>query len=215
MSHRVMNSFQLMESMFALQTRRIADPAARQVVAEAEERLRSMSLVHRQLFQLTRDHVQDLDGGAYLHSLARELSSAFAQSNSCRIEVTAGEGLVLSPAQGIALGLLVTELVLNAIKHAFKGQDHGLIRITLESVERSRFRLVVADNGAGLPSSEARTTSSGIGMKLLDGFLRQLDGELTVEGPPGTRFVVLFPREAPTSSQTGDEVQTLYAVQST
>jgi two-component sensor histidine kinase len=193
MSHRVMNSFQLMESMFALQVRRIADPAARQVIAEAEERLRSMSLVHRQLFRMTRDDIQDLDAGTYLRGLAQELAAAFALAGTCRIEVESEEGLLLSPAQGIALGLLVTELVLNAIKHAFKERDDGTIRIGLGLADGARLRLTVEDDGPGLPSAEDRATSTGVGMKLLDGFLRQLDGELTIDGPPGTRFIVVFP----------------------
>jgi two-component sensor histidine kinase len=193
MSHRVMNSFQLMESLFALQTRRVADPVARQVILEAEERIRSMSLIHRQLFQITRDEMQDLDAGAYLQGLGRDLAAAFAKSDAVGIEVEAQKGLVLSPGQGIALGLLVTELVLNAIKHAFKSRDRGTIGIRLEVAGRGLLRLIVEDDGTGLPPAEARAISSGVGMKLLDGFLHQLEGTLTVDGPPGTRFVVVFP----------------------
>jgi two-component sensor histidine kinase len=192
MSHRVMNSFQLMESLFALQTRRVTDPAARQVIAEAEERLRSMSLVHRQLFRITRDDMSDLDASTYLRGLARELAGAFASGDAVRIEVDAEEALALPPSQGVALGLLVTELVLNAMKHAFKGRDGGRIRIALERADDISLRLTVEDDGVGLPPEEDRS-SSGIGMKLLDGFLRQLGGTLSLEGPPGTRFVILLP----------------------
>jgi signal transduction histidine kinase len=91
------------------------------------------------------------------------------------------------------LGLLVTELVLNAIKHAFKSRDRGTIGIRLEVAGRGLLRLIVEDDGTGLPPAEARAISSGVGMKLLDGFLHQLEGTLTVDGPPGTRFVVMFP----------------------
>jgi two-component sensor histidine kinase len=196
MSHRVMNSFQLMESLFALQTRRVTDPVAREVIAEGEERIRSMALVHRQLFQLTRDDVQQLDAGSFLLGLARELAPAFARPEAVRIEVETEEGLLLAPAQGIALGLLVTELVLNAIKHAFKGQTHGTIRISLRADGPDHLRLAVEDDGSGLPPLETRSGATGVGMKLLDGFLRQIEGTLTVEGPPGTRFVVQFPVRA-------------------
>ncbi len=193
MSHRVMNSFQIMESLFALQTRRVADPAARQVIAEAEERVRSMSLVHRQLFEITRDDLRKLDAGAYLQSLARELAGAFAAGDAVQFEVQSDPDLALPPAQGVALGLLVTELVLNSVKHAFGGRERGRIRIGLRSMDKDRLRLTVEDDGVGLPPSADRSTSRGVGMRLLDGFLRQLDGTMTVEGPPGTRYSVDFP----------------------
>jgi two-component sensor histidine kinase len=196
MSHRVMNSFQLMESIFALQTRRVTDPAARQVITEAEERVRSMSLVHRQLFQITRDDVQELDAGTYLEGLARELATAFVRAEAIQIEVEAEKGLPVSPAQGIPLGLLVTELVLNAIKHAFRTRESGTIRIRLSKAEADQIRLVVEDNGSGMPPAEGRGTKTGVGMKLLDGFLRQLKGTITIEGSPGTRFTVVFPHLA-------------------
>lgn len=212
MSHRVMNSFQLMESIFALQTRRVADPLARQVIAEAEERIRAMALVHRQLFQITRDEMQELDASAYLRALARDLAVAFAKGDVVRIEVDTEAGLILSPGQGIALGLLVTELVLNAIKHAFKARDQGTIRIVLRAAAAGQFRLVVEDDGTGLPPSEARATAKGVGMKLLDGFLRQLEGTLTVEGPPGARFVVLFPNSVQAGPRTEPEAALIGAV---
>ncbi|WP_210528227.1 sensor histidine kinase [Rubellimicrobium arenae] len=193
MSHRVMNSFQLMESTFSLQSRRISDPVAQAAVRDAEERLRAMALVHRQLFRLTRDEVQSLDAGAYLRGLARELEAAFLAGNQFDLEVEAGEGILLAPARGIALGLLVTELVINAVKHAFRGRDRGSIRIVLSMVGEGSLRLVVADDGTGLPPAETRSGSGGVGMKLLDGFVRQLEGTLAIEGPPGTRFVVTFP----------------------
>jgi two-component sensor histidine kinase len=190
-----MNSFQIMEGLFALQTRRVTDPAARQVILETEERLRSMALVHRQLFRTTRDDLVDLDAGAYLRGLASELAAAFSSSDAIRIEVDAEKGLMLPSDQGVTLGLLVTELVLNALKHAFKGRDGGRVRIGLERAEGASVRLTVEDDGTGIPPAEARSSASGLGMKLLDGFLRQLRGTLSLEGPAGARFVVLFPAE--------------------
>ncbi len=192
MSHRVMNSFQLMEGVFAIQTRRLSDPVARQVVAEAEERLRSMALVHRQLFRATRDEGEALEAGAYLRELAGELAGAFASGGSPRIEVAVDEEVALAPGQGLALGLLVTELVLNAIKHAFGSRTDGRVRIALSRLDGHRARLVVEDDGVGLPPAGART-GGGAGTRLLDGFVRQLGGELRVEGPPGTRHVLVFP----------------------
>jgi two-component sensor histidine kinase len=195
MSHRVMNGFQLMESLFALQTRRVTDPAAQAVIGEAGERLRAMALVHRQLFRLTRDEMQDLDATGYLSDLVREIGTAFTAGGAIGFDVQGDPGLRLSPARGIALGLLVTELVLNAIKHAFEGRGRGLVRVSLRATEDGRLRLVVADDGRGLGDAGGRTgATGGVGLRLVESFLRQLEGVMLIEGPPGTRVEVTFPR---------------------
>ncbi len=202
MSHRVMNSFQLMESIFALQTRRVRDPAARQVIGEAEERLRAMALVHRQLFRATRDEMQPLEARAYLQDLTRELATAFVRSDNHSIEVAVADDLELSPAQGVAVGLLVTELVINAMKHAFTGRDDGTVRVSLHAEPDGQYRLVVADDGKGLPALAERDGPPGLGMRLLESFVSQLGGELAIEGPPGARFVVTFPTERSEATRT-------------
>jgi two-component sensor histidine kinase len=194
MSHRIMNSFQLMESMFSMQTRAISDPAAREVVDQAGSRIRAMALVHRQLFRITREDITGLNAGEYLRGLVDELGPAFVTANRCRIEVEADTDIEVSTGQGMALGLLVTELVINACKHAFKDNDAGQIDVRLHRVEGERLRMVVEDDGAGLPQGFDTKASSGLGMRLLHSFVRQLDGNLAIEGPPGSRFVITFPQ---------------------
>jgi PAS domain S-box-containing protein len=193
MSHRIMNSFQLMEGMFSMQTRAISDPAARQIVDEAGSRIRAMALVHRQLFRITRDDIKSLDVRAYLRGLVDELGPAFVTGNRCTIHAEADD-IKVSTGQGMALGLLVTELVINACKHAFKDNDAGQIHVRLHSDVGQRLRLTVEDNGTGLPPGFDTAASSGLGMRLLHSFVRQLDGSLAVEGPPGSRFIITFPQ---------------------
>lgn len=193
MSHRIMNSFQMVESMLSMQTRRISDPAAREVVAQAGERLHAMALVHRLLFQVTRQDVSALNVGPFLQGLADELEPAFSSGGRCRIDVDVQDGISLKTGEGTALGLLVTELIINACKHAFGEGDDGLIAVRLHLIGGGRHRLV-EDDGKGLPRGMDANSSTGLGMKLLHSFVRQLDGALEIEGPPGTRFIVSFPR---------------------
>jgi two-component sensor histidine kinase len=162
-----------------------------------------MSLVHRQLFRITRDDMSDLEAGSYLQGLARELAAAFAASDAVQIEVDAEEGLQLSPDRSVALGLLVTELVLNAMKHAFKDRDGGRIRIGLRLADPASLRLTVEDDGRGSPR---RGPGHGHGCRHApSGRVRAPAlGHAEVEGPPGTRFVVLFPR----SQQSGHPAAT-------
>ena len=96
----------------------------------------------------------------------------------------------------MVLGLLVTELVINACKHAFRGRDQGVITVRLDALEDGRQRLTVADDGIGLPAGFEPGASTGVGVRLLQCFVQQLEGTLAREGPPGTRFVVTFPGAA-------------------
>ena len=194
MSHRIMNSFQLMEGMFSMQTRAITDPVARQIVEQAGKRIRAMALVHRQLFRITRDDIKGLNVGTYLRGLVDELGPAFITGNRCKIHVEVDDDIEASTGQGIALGLLVTELVINACKHAFQDNDAGHIRVRLHRVSGERHRLIVEDDGAGLPQGFDTRASSGLGMRLLHSFVGQLDGSLAIEGPPGSRFIITFPQ---------------------
>ncbi len=193
MSHRVMNSFQLMEGMFRVQTGRITDPAAKAAVEQAGQRLHAMALVHRHLFRITRDDITQLNVSDYLHELLGEVGPAFITDNQCTLTLNVADDIHLSSAQGVALGLFVTELIINACKHAFRAGDNGQIIVELTKEENSQYKLVVSDNGIGLPPDHDATSSSGLGMKLLSSFVRQLKGQLTVSGPPGTSFQVIFP----------------------
>jgi two-component sensor histidine kinase len=152
-----------------------------------------MALVHRQLFRITREDISGLNVGVYLRGLVEELGPAFITGNRCTLQVEADEDVEVSTGQGMALGLLVTELVINACKHAFKDNDAGQIHVRLSRVSGDRLCLTVEDNGAGLPQGFDAKVSSGLGMRLLQSFVRQLDGKLNIEGPPGTRFIVTFP----------------------
>lgn len=153
-----------------------------------------MALVHRLLFQVTRQDVSALNVGPFLQGLADELEPAFSSGGRCRIDVDVQDGISLKTGEGTALGLLVTELIINACKHAFGEGDDGLIAVRLHLIGGGRHRLVVEDDGKGLPRGMDANSSTGLGMKLLHSFVRQLDGALEIEGPPGTRFIVSFPR---------------------
>jgi PAS domain S-box-containing protein len=194
MSHRIMNSFQLMEGMFRVQTGRISDPAAKAVVEQAGQRLHAMALVHRHLFRVTRDDITRLDVSDYLRELLGEIGPAFITENRCALSLHVEDDVHLSSGRGVALGLLVTELVINACKHAFQAGDNGNIAVSLVEEHGDRYKITVADNGSGLPPDYDSRPSGGLGMKLLTSFVRQLDGELTISGPPGTSFEITFPK---------------------
>lgn len=193
MSHRIMNSFQLLQGLLSKQARSVADADARLVVEQALARVQAMAVLHRQLFEATRRDLTTLDGGAYIEGLAGGLAATFIDRDRRTLTVEVEPGMPLQPGQASSLGLIVTELSLNALKHAFTDAAPGRLAIRFGR-NGALYRLSVADNGRGLPTGQAPSGSSGMGMRLVQGLVRQLDGTLDIDRtPPGTRFVVSFP----------------------
>ncbi|WP_114395528.1 sensor histidine kinase [Oleisolibacter albus] len=193
MGHRVMNSFQLLQGLLTLQARTIADSQARAVVETTVDRIQSMALVHRRLFEATRNDLGPVDLGLYLRVLTEDLLAAVAPDGTCRASVVAAEGLRLEAGRASAIGLLTTELLLNALKHAFPDGRTGQLSVRLEAVPAG-LRLTVADDGIGLPDARGSGVRTGMGMTLVRGLTAQVQGTLeTEDAVPGTRFILTFP----------------------
>jgi two-component sensor histidine kinase len=98
---------------------------------------------------------------------------------------------VIGPEVAVPLGLLVTEAITNAYKHAFPGRDEGRIEVRIERESSTHLILLVTDNGAGYEPAEKE--SGGLGRSLIDAFVRQLHGELDIRANQGTQVRVKFP----------------------
>lgn len=194
-NHRVMNSFQLLSSLFGLQARRAGSPEAKQALAEANDRIQALAIVHRRLY--ANVSVDRVDVKDYLTGLCDDLSRALLPENggkAIRIEAIAAE---LPPSRIVPLGLIVNELVTNAVKYAFPDRPEGWVQIRFERRAEDGYRLVVADNGVGLPEGKPPANGSGgLGMMVLQAQVRQLDAAIDIaSGPDGTRFTVDIPAE--------------------
>lgn len=201
MSHRIMNSFQLLHGLVSMQTATVTDPAARKAVEQAFSRIQAMALVQRRLFEATRNDLATLDAADYLQRLGESLTGAFIDSSRCTLVIDAAHGIPMPAAQASSMGLIVTELVLNALKHAFGAQHRGTVMVRFEACGDDR-RLTVTDDGTGLPdgagTAKPAGSGQGMGMTLVHGLVRQLGGRLDIDRPdqggrPGTRFVLTFP----------------------
>ncbi|MBP2314138.1 sensor histidine kinase [Azospirillum soli] len=193
MSHRIMNSFQLLHGVLSMQTQGISDPEARRVVEQAFGRVQAMAVVHRRLFEATRHDLATLDVAGYLRGVAEGIAAAFIDGTRCTLMVEVPDSILMETGRASSLGLIATELTLNALKHAFGDGGEGRLTIRFDRVEQG-CRLTITDNGPGLPKDLDLAASSGMGMKLVRGLVGQLDGTMTVEDAnPGSRFVITFP----------------------
>ena len=190
--HRVKNNLQLIASLLMLQTRRASEPAVKQALGSALERINAVATVHRRLFQ--SDDVALFDVAAFVRDLADDALGAAGRSDI-------GIDLDARPAQVPAalaapLALVINELLLNAIHHAFPDGRTGRITLAVGPTQRG-LRIEVADNGVGMQRapSEAPVTP-GLGLTIVGLLSQQLHAEVErEEAGPGVRTVLHLPLE--------------------
>ena len=197
--HRVKNNLQVIYSLLSLQSQYATDEATLEVLRDSQDRIRSMALIHEKLYQ--SPNLANIDFGEYLRSLAAQLHRSYATNQrTVRLIVnTAPIRLALDVA--LPCALIASELIANALKHAFVGRHEGLLRVAIAVDEQGMAQMEVADDGVGM-TLEAEPTSNGdlpalrdpatLGMQLVRGLVRQLDGEMTVSNGAGTRFLISF-----------------------
>jgi two-component system, sensor histidine kinase PdtaS len=191
--HRVKNNLQLVSSMLALQARGVG-AEAQHALAEGQRRIDSIALVHEQLYGSRNLSAVNL--ARYAEALVPELSRASGTSERVQV-VLALDEVELEPERAIPCGMLVSELVTNALKHAFPGERRGSLLVRLERLPEARLQLVVEDDGVGLTGDFPERRSESLGLDLVAIFAKQLDAELVVRKERGTRFQLTFEEAAP------------------
>jgi two-component sensor histidine kinase len=192
-NHRVANSLQLIISLIEMQARRVADPVARQMLNQAAERVEAVTMVHRRLY--TGDDVEFVEMDAYLEGLVDELERAThaadppGGSHARRIELAA-DPIRVETDRAVPIGLMVNELVTNALKYAYPQDQPGQVRVELRRLADG-LRLVVEDDGVGYPLAETTPRGSGLGSLIVGSMAQSLKATVELDrGHHGTRFVV-------------------------
>ena len=190
--HRVKNNLQIISSLLDLQADSIHDERARNSLRESQNRVRTMSIVHERLY-LSRDFTT-IDLGEYIRDLSQYLFQSYA-SNGDRISLRLDAGEIsLDIDRAIPCGLILNELVSNALKHAFPDQRGGEIAIRCYGDEKGLITLIVADTGVGLPAGLDFRNTPSLGLQLVDLLVRQLRGSINVDTQrTGTEFFISFP----------------------
>lgn len=189
--HRVKNNLQIVSSLLSLQSRYVQDPRARELFKDGQHRIKSMALVHQQLYQS-----QDLSGinfGAYIQHLAADLFRSYGIAASHIHLQTALAEVSLGIDRAIPCGLILQELLSNCLKHAFPANATGEVSIELESDGNRRVTLRVRDTGVGLPAGIDLQNPDTLGLQLVGALVDQLEGTLDVGRSPGATFTLTFP----------------------
>ncbi len=191
--HRVKNNLQVISSLLSLQSARIADTRVKNALRESQNRVRSMALIHEKLYQ-SADLAQ-VDFAAYLRSLVTFLAQSYRErTDAVALEVHSAD-VQLDLETALPCGLIVNELVSNALKHGFPDDRTGTIWVSLESSEGGGLCLRVRDDGIGFPEGASLEPSQSLGLSLVRTLTDQIGGALTVSRGSGTDFAVCFRSE--------------------
>lgn len=188
--HRVKNNLQVVSSLLFLQAQRFSDPELLACFLESQSRICSMALAHEQLYQ--SKSLSEISVKNYVESLVEQLQQIFLSPGQeeidCQLEV---DDLDLDIEKVVPCGLLITELLSNAYKHAFGDGHSGQVTISLQS-SAGQIELVVADDGVGLPADFDHSQVTTLGLQLVTALTNQLGGTLELEAEVGTRFRICF-----------------------
>ena len=189
--HRVKNNLQVISSLINIQLRKLGPGAAREPLQECQTRVQAIALIHEQLYQ-SRNYSR-VPFSQYARSLAANVFHAAGVSpGAVSLEVEVGE-VALAVDKAIPCGLILNELITNALKHAFPQERRGTVRVLLDQTAAGLVKLVVTDDGVGLPAELDIRQSDTLGMQLVCTLGEQLAAKLDVRRTSaGTSFEVVF-----------------------
>lgn len=183
--HRVKNNLQVVNSLLSLQSREVDDEKVVAMFKDARKRVLSMAMLHERMYG--SDDLQFIDIEQHFKTLIENLVKSYAVDKKIRVEIN-----VIDVEMGIStltpLGLLLIEIISNSLKYAFINKTEGVITISLKELGE-KYELIVGDNGVGFTS---KTTSLGLGTKLIQIFSKQLNGTIEKINSKGTVYRLVF-----------------------
>lgn len=189
--HRVKNNMQVISSLLNLQAQKIENEKVSQLFNESRYRVRSMALVHEKLYR--SENLSMVNFEDYIADIAKELKRVYEEESGAITVITDISNVFLTVDVAIPCGLIINELLSNSMKHAFVDGMPGEIYIGFNREESGKYRLVIRDNGPGLPPDVDFLNSGSLGLKLVNALTEQLQGTLFHNMGPGTEVVIVFP----------------------
>jgi PAS domain S-box-containing protein len=197
--HRVKNNLQVISSLMNMQMRRIKHQPSREALQECQTRVQAIALIHGMLYQ-SRDY-SSIPFSEYARGLAANVFHAAGVTAGAISMELAIEDVCLGVDQAIPCGLILNELISNALKHAFPNGRHGVIRVELRRIEPGRLLLAVKDDGVGLPPDIDVKTSPSLGLHLVCSLAEQLGAEVEIVRDKGTSLKFTFAAGEPLDSR--------------
>ncbi len=192
--HRVKNNLTVISSLLNLQARQIkTKQQALDAFKESRDRVFAMALVHEKLYQ--SDNFSSVDIKSYLDDMARQLVKMYRVSQNIQLKLDVNEANI-DINRAIPCGLILNELITNALKYAFHKGRKGEISVSFKPYDETLYELVVSDDGVGLPADLDIENSPSLGLHLVRMLTSQLNGTWRASREKGTSFYIQFPKEA-------------------
>ncbi|HXB39192.1 MAG TPA: histidine kinase dimerization/phosphoacceptor domain -containing protein [Bacteroidia bacterium] len=187
--HRVKNNMQVISGLLGLQAHNSNNKEVLNVMTEGQNRIKSMALIHQMLYQ--HENLSEVNFKDYVRQLTDEIASGYNNKEKpVEFNIEAGN-IAFNVDTAIPLGLIISELVTNAMKYAYEGKG-GVVDISLKQLENENFILTVVDNGKGLPKDFNIDKLPSLGMQLVKMLCTQLRATLDVTSINGTRVSLTF-----------------------
>lgn len=196
--HRVKNNLQVISSLLYIQSKKIKDKKALELFKDSENRVRSMALIHEKLYR--SENFININLEQYLRSLTHHLLQTYTlDGKHIDIQIHVDD-ISLTIEKGIPCGLIISELVSNALKYAFPEDREGVIQIKLFSengnqndhTNKRLYTLIVSDNGIGFSKDFDLNKTKTLGLQLVNNLIQQIDGVMNLEVSSGTSFKITF-----------------------
>jgi two-component sensor histidine kinase len=188
--HRVKNNLQIISSLLSLQSKNISDENAKQAIFEGKERIQTIALIHKKLYQ--NDTYASIEMNSYLEDLVNQLKDSYQDLvKNVAIKIETNE-IILNLDTVVPLGLIICELVTNSFKYAFKDNEYSKLKISL-SLEDDDYLLIVKDNGKGMNETTDFLNSPTLGIEITQALTEQLDGDISYKSNEnGTTIKIKF-----------------------
>jgi PAS domain S-box-containing protein len=186
--HRVKNNLQVVSSMLSLQSMSQTDSATVCLFRESQDRVRSMALIHEQLYRAS--DLSRIDFGEYAESLTSNLLRSYTAGGTVKLNIDVRD-ILISIDLAIPCGLIINELVSNSLKYAFPGGRTGTVIVAM-CREGCDYVLSVSDDGAGMPRHIDYRNAGTFGLQLVDTLVGQLEGSISLARDDGTAYTIRF-----------------------
>lgn len=186
--HRVKNNLQIILSILNLQYANVSDKKTLELLQDVRSRIKAMSFIHELLYQA--NDFSSINFSQYISNITTNLVYSYSKDHTVNLKLDVGE-VFLDLDRAIPCGLIINELLTNALKYAFVDQQEGEISILLKQTDEY-IKLVIADNGKGFPMDIDYRNTESLGMQLVITLVQQLRGEIMLDNSKGAKYTITF-----------------------
>ena len=188
--HRVKNNMQVISSLLFMQARAQKDEKVKGILKESQDRIKSIALVHEKLYQ-SKDFDQ-IDYADYLRKITDHLFESYQVDPRIVTLYLNAEKAVLHIDKAVPCSLIINEMISNSLKHAFPGGSKGVITIDFKK-SGENYIVTYSDDGIGIPDSVTFDRTESLGMQLIRGLTKQINGSIVLDRTAGTKYTITFP----------------------